>query len=853
MIELLVEKWIAIAFIIAAICVIRMLGHGRIRSGVIYALWGVAVLRLLWPASLTLPESRYSIQNWQVSQKISQEISKEILNENVWGQEQNIEVQNQQNATAQMGQNFFGQQQGSQRPEQSLQNGQLMQDQVQQQVQQENQYVQEASQQVDLFDSIPVWFWAWISGTILLGIVMAASQVRFLRRLKRERVFWKSADQLTDLVDTPIPVYLWEGSTSPFLYGVLHPAIYLPEVLTEEEQTLEYALLHEWCHYRHGDHIWALTRVICLALYWHHPLVWAAASLSRSDCELACDDSVRVCLGEKQRLAYAGSLLSILEAEVQRERFGYMTTSMSGNGREIAQRMKLLWDKRPGRVLTVAVACVAFVGMGCAAFTTTVPSANNGKEFVEEENLSKETADESTDHVDTEQQKPTIDELGGKEKWYELLTVDGSMPYLRNDLLLYTQPDMTSEMLLLQPEAEGGSAQETQQTLRLIQTDDSHWIQVETWNGITGWLYMEVPGILRIDGKLYSWDNFVIGPVVTKESLISTARREMTYQEEEDWIKHILETEAIPVEIGKDGIQLMTDVLYQADLNEDGILEQFCYFGATAEYSSPHFVINGTRYYMDAGFGTGDKTVPSIPTGIYVKYSGDEGRRQETYYLCNIRVGDGQTEFGLGYFAGGTKTSFFACDGKYIDYIGTVDNVPFATADHYGFGAQSRELVQENMANGTWGFDGEGHIGLSMPMDLLQMQWCANVVWELDETSNELRLLPQENGLYEISDPWYYEEDVSSEDGFIEYPRLIGDLTVYMEPDLQAQTLVLRVEEHGPDNKIYFTHTDNEHWIRIEDDHGAAGWFYMENFGTIRTDEGLVPTEEVFDGLNQAG
>ncbi|MBR6528244.1 MAG: M56 family metallopeptidase [Lachnospiraceae bacterium] len=850
MIELLVEKWIAIAFIIVAICVIRMLGRGRIRSGMIYALWGVVVLRLLWPASLTLPESRYSIQNWQVSQKISQEISKEILNENVWGQEQNIEVQNQQNATAQMGQNFFGQQQGSQRPEQSLQNGQLMQDQVQQQVQQENQYVQEASQQVDLFDSIPVWFWAWISGTILLGIVMAASQVRFLRRLKRERVFWKSADQLTDLVDTPIPVYLWEGSTSPFLYGVLHPAIYLPKVLTEEEQTLEYALLHEWCHYRHGDHIWALTRVICLALYWHHPLVWAAASLSRSDCELACDDSVRVCLGEKQRLAYAGSLLSILEAEVQRERFGYMTTSMSGNGREIAQRMKLLWDKRPGRILTVAVACVALVGMGCAAFTTTVPTVQEGNKFVEGEKPPKESADDVTDHIETEQQKPTNDELGGKEKWHELLTVDGSTPYLRNDLLLYTQPDMTSEMLLLQTEVEGGSAQETQQTLHLLQTDDSHWIQVETWNGITGWLYMEVPGILRIDGKLYSWDNFVVGPVVTKESLISTARREMTYQEEEDWIKHIFETEAIPVEIGKDGIQLMTDVLYQADLNEDGIPERFCYLGVSSEAYSPHFVIDGRKYYMDAGFGTGNKPDFATPTAIYVKYSGDEGRRQETYYLCNIRVGDGQVEFGLGYHKGGRKTSFLAYNGEHMNYIGTVDNIPFATADQYAFGVKSRELEQENLANGIWGFDGEGHIGLSVPIDLLQSDWYANVVWELDETSNELRLLPPADGIYEVSDPRYYEEDMPSEDGKVNYPHLVQDLTVYVEPDLQTQTLVLRVEDHGPDNKIYFTHTDNEHWIRIEDDYGVAGWFYMENYGKKLTNEGLVPALDEFDGLN---
>lgn len=945
MIELLVEKWIAVAFIIVAICVIRMLGRGRIRSGVIYALWGVLVLRLLWPAALTLPESRYSIQNWHVSQKISQEISQEISDDDFWEMGQNNVVQSEQNAVAQDGQNAMvqngqnavvqigqsavvqngqntelqagqnpiGQQQGSQRPEQSSQSGQLMQEQVQH----ENQYVQEPFQRFSLFVSVPAWLWIWASGTILFGIITAVSQVRFLRRLKRERVFWKSADQLTDLVDTPIPVYLWEGSTSPFLYGVFHPAIYLPEALTEEEKVFEYALLHEWCHYRHGDHVWALIRVICLALYWHHPLVWVAASLSRSDCELACDDSVRVCLGEKKRLAYAGSLLSILEAEVQRERFGYMTTSMSGDGREIARRMKLLWDKRPGRILTVVVACVALVGMGCAAFTTTSPTGQDGKESVAEP-IPAEPGQELYEgiyylaEIDKIEDIVRIDEISETVQWYDRLIVDGSgeihgwkrsdltalyyvqcqwqlsesgdglvevvpadgwylyggegpidesTPYLRGNLMLYAQPDHAADVIILQTEAERGSAQEAQQTIRLIRTDNEHWIQVEAWNGTTGWVYMEVPGILRVQGKLYAWDNFVVGPVATKDTLISTVHREMSEQEEEEWIKHIFEKEAITVEIGKDGIQLLTDVVYQADLNEDGILEQFCYLGVDSENNSPHFVINGRKYYMDPGYGTGNDLVhfsqaatPNRPTGIYVKYFGDAGRKQETYYLCNIRSGDGQTEFGLGHWHGQRrKTSFLAYDGEDMNYIGAVDNIPIASADQYAFGVQSRELEQENLSNGTWGFDGAGHIGLSMPMSLLQQNWYANVVWELDEATNQLRLLPPEDGLYEISDPWYYAEASLFEDGVVEYPHLIQDLVVYAEPDLQSRTRVFSAEDHGADNKIYFTHTDNEHWIRIVDDAGATGWFYMEDFDTIRTEEGEVSTFEVFGWLNMAG
>ena len=73
MMEGLIEKWIAVTVIVAVICVIRSLARGRIRPGVIYGLWGLVVLRLLWPAAAALPESRYSIQNLQVSQKITAE------------------------------------------------------------------------------------------------------------------------------------------------------------------------------------------------------------------------------------------------------------------------------------------------------------------------------------------------------------------------------------------------------------------------------------------------------------------------------------------------------------------------------------------------------------------------------------------------------------------------------------------------------------------------------------------------------------------------------------------------------------------------------------------------------------
>lgn len=80
--------------------------------------------------------------------------------------------------------------------------------------------------------------------------------------------------------------------------------IYLPEQILPEDEVVDYAVLHESMHQRHGDIWWSYLRNFLVALYWFHPLVWLAARLSREDCELACDEAVAAQLSEKQKTAY---------------------------------------------------------------------------------------------------------------------------------------------------------------------------------------------------------------------------------------------------------------------------------------------------------------------------------------------------------------------------------------------------------------------------------------------------------------------------------------------------------------------------------------------------------------------
>ena len=85
-------------------------------------------------------------------------------------------------------------------------------------------------------------------------------------------------------LDAPLKVYAAKNISSPCLFGLFRPAVYVNEKAAENEASLRFVIAHEYCHYRHGDMFWSLLRCILLSVYWFNPIVWAAAYLSKRDC-----------------------------------------------------------------------------------------------------------------------------------------------------------------------------------------------------------------------------------------------------------------------------------------------------------------------------------------------------------------------------------------------------------------------------------------------------------------------------------------------------------------------------------------------------------------------------------------
>lgn len=211
-----------------------------------------------------------------------------------------------------------------------------------------------------------VLFALWLSGAALVGGYFLLTNLRFYARLRRAR-------RPVALEGCPLPVYRADFLPSPCLCGLLRPAVYLNAAALAGPATLRHVLIHELCHRRHLDNLWALLRGVCLSLWWFHPLVWWAAVLSRRDCELACDEAAVKDLGEAQRIPYGQTLISMVAA--RRPGPGDLlsaSTAMTEGARQIKERVIQVSMKRRIKKTAVSLALVLSLLAGLCTFTGAV-------------------------------------------------------------------------------------------------------------------------------------------------------------------------------------------------------------------------------------------------------------------------------------------------------------------------------------------------------------------------------------------------------------------------------------------------------------------------------------------------
>ncbi len=169
-------------------------------------------------------------------------------------------------------------------------------------------------------------------GVVFFLIVF--QNLRFYRMLRKRRILYEG-----DLPYREIPgkVYLLENISSPFLFG---RQIYIAPEMLEDGKKLYHILVHETCHWRQGDMLWAVVKNICCMLYWYHPLLWISVRLSEIDGELACDECALRVLGQDRSLEYGETLLSLLKGQKKENHSICFSTQMSGRKHIVEKRVR---------------------------------------------------------------------------------------------------------------------------------------------------------------------------------------------------------------------------------------------------------------------------------------------------------------------------------------------------------------------------------------------------------------------------------------------------------------------------------------------------------------------------------
>lgn len=214
----------------------------------------------------------------------------------------------------------------------------------------------------------------WIvasSGLVLAATagVLLYSNLSFSLRLRRTR---RRMD-----ADCPLPVYVSAFLPTPCL---LWNAVYITKNAAADETVLRHVIAHEYTHYRHGDNIWNVLCCACLVLHWYNPLVWWAASLTRRDAELACDEGAMRMTGA-DGAEYGRTLIELTAERGAPGNFLSCATTMCAGKRGLRERVRLIAKKPKNAALTVICAvllCVcasacAFSGEKQAAKTTSQP------------------------------------------------------------------------------------------------------------------------------------------------------------------------------------------------------------------------------------------------------------------------------------------------------------------------------------------------------------------------------------------------------------------------------------------------------------------------------------------------
>ncbi|UWP60896.1 M56 family metallopeptidase [Ruminococcus gauvreauii] len=172
-------------------------------------------------------------------------------------------------------------------------------------------------------------------------------------------------------------VFTNDGIASPLVCGILNQRIYLPTGMDFGNTVmLRHILTHETMHIRRRDNWVKTVMLAAVCVNWYNPLVWVMAKYLSADLEAACDAAVLGTMDAEERQGYAYSLLAMA---VTGNRTALLYSAFSKT--EVERRIKSILRYKKATVFTLAAAvCLllcttaVFATVGQAPFSSYLSS-----------------------------------------------------------------------------------------------------------------------------------------------------------------------------------------------------------------------------------------------------------------------------------------------------------------------------------------------------------------------------------------------------------------------------------------------------------------------------------------------
>ena len=345
---MMINHIITSSLVIIFVLLIGTIFENKISACLKYSLWLLVVIKLLLP----FPgfESQFHILNFiesyaeVISEQLENITEDNWIHEDLGAVDENIGNETNHTAVHDLGDDFYAEAKGNQE--------------LQTDVEDNNE--NKADSKTILLVILRV---VYFTGVMICFAAILISNLRFYKAFKSKRKYISTYND-------KIHVYKIEGSCGACLYGGFSPVIIVGNNTNLSMEQQHMIMLHEYVHYVHGDHIWSMIRNLCVALYWYNPLVWVAASISRKDSELACDEGTIRRLGKGKRTTYGRMLLEVVskaskKKDITSAVFLNSTTATRGK-KEMRKRITMIAKrKKTSRVALILTVVLSAACIGC--------------------------------------------------------------------------------------------------------------------------------------------------------------------------------------------------------------------------------------------------------------------------------------------------------------------------------------------------------------------------------------------------------------------------------------------------------------------------------------------------------